>query len=263
MNGHTQDSLKRIEVAQNFANKIYDEFGTFIKAVVLFGSTTRSEQVHESDIDIMVIVDDVTASLTQSTAEAYRLVVSEKIAQVSKKLHVTTLKLSTFWELVRVGDPIALGILRDGTPIIDSGFFDPLKQLLSRGKIRPSEESIRLYMIKSEKSFSNAKWHLNQSVLDLYWALLDSVHAALMRKNIVPTHPEGISDIVKKEFYDDNQSKILNSNDINVIKEVVSIQKKITRTKSYNATGAVYDSLSFKVDKLITKLRNYSGNKKK
>jgi predicted nucleotidyltransferase len=262
MKGHEHDSLKRIETAQDFAKRMYDEFGTFIKAIVLFGSSTRAEQHSQSDIDVMVIVDDVTASLTQSTTEAYRIVVSEKIAQVSKKLHVTSLKLSTFWELVRVGDPIALGILRDGTPIIDSGFFDPLKQLLARGKIRPSEEAIRLYILKSTRSYSNSRWHITQAVLDLYWSLLDNVHAALMRKNIVPSHPEGIADMARNEFYNDASTKILDSNDISLIMEVVELQKKITRTKTYEPSGAAYDKLSSRVEKLNVKLRKYSEKKK-
>ncbi|MFT4309734.1 MAG: nucleotidyltransferase domain-containing protein [Candidatus Woesearchaeota archaeon] len=262
MKSEENETIRRIEVAQDFARKIYDEFGTFIKAVVLFGSTSRQEQKHGSDIDIMVIVDDVTANLTQSTVEAYRIVLSEKIAQVSKKLHVTSLKLSTFWELVRVGDPVALGILRDGTPIIDSGFFDPLKQLLSRGKIRPSEEAVRLYLMKSSRSFSNAKWHVNQAVIDLYWAVIDSLHSALMRKNVVPTHPDSMADLAKKEFYDDNNTKIINSNDISLIRDLVNAQKKITKDNSYNATGEMYDKLLIRTEKCIAKLNGFVGKKK-
>ena len=45
----------RIEIAQEFANKINNKY---IKRIVLFGSVARGEDNDDSDIDILIISDN-------------------------------------------------------------------------------------------------------------------------------------------------------------------------------------------------------------
>ena len=63
----------------------------------------------------------------------------------SEKLHITTLKFTSFWEYIRAGDPVGVNILREGMALIDSGFFEPMQQLLIQGKMRPSPEAVWVY----------------------------------------------------------------------------------------------------------------------
>src|SRR3989344_7601645 len=50
-----------MELARKFTQHMIKEFGTFVKAAVLFGSAARFEEKgKEGDIDILVIVDDVS-----------------------------------------------------------------------------------------------------------------------------------------------------------------------------------------------------------
>ncbi|MCJ7757484.1 MAG: hypothetical protein MUP24_05005, partial [Gillisia sp.] len=83
-----------------------------------------------SDIDILIIIDDVRAELTAEFVEAYRVIVEKIAFKISKKLHITTLKLTNFWDYTRAGDPIVINMLRDGIPLMDYGFFEPLQILL-------------------------------------------------------------------------------------------------------------------------------------
>src|SRR3989338_3834502 len=131
-----------IDIAYNFANEIYKELGTLIRAVVLFGSSARKTTTEKSDIDLLVILDDLTISLTAEVTEAYRVIVQRSIVKVSTRLHVTTLRFTSFWDYIRNGDPIGINMLRDGVALIDSGFFDPLQALLKKGRIRRTSESI-------------------------------------------------------------------------------------------------------------------------
>src|SRR3989344_729392 len=132
---------QEIDTAYKFANEIYKELGTLIRAVVLFGSSARKAATEKSDIDILVILDDLTISLTREVTEAYRVIVDRSIVKVSTRLHITTLRFTSFWDYMRNGDPIGVNILRDGIALIDSGFFDPLQALLKKGRIRPTSES--------------------------------------------------------------------------------------------------------------------------
>ena len=100
-----------LQIARRFAKKIYDEFGTFLKAVVLFGSSARKKS--KNDIDVLVIVDDISMVLGAEVAETYRIIVEKIMLDVSKRLHVTTLKMTSFWEYIRTGDPVGVNILRD------------------------------------------------------------------------------------------------------------------------------------------------------
>ena len=44
-----------IQIARKFAKIMYREFGTFIRALVLFGSTVKGTRNIDSDIDLLVI----------------------------------------------------------------------------------------------------------------------------------------------------------------------------------------------------------------
>ena len=53
------------EIAMDFATKVYRKFNKIIKSVVLFGSTVKQTAVAGSDIDIIVILDDVSIKWDQ------------------------------------------------------------------------------------------------------------------------------------------------------------------------------------------------------
>src|SRR3989338_1052032 len=115
-----------IAIAREFSKKALQETGGLIKEVILFGETARSpEKAH--DIDILIIVDDVMMQLTPEITQTYRIIIEKIILSTSTRLHVMTLKLTTFWEYVRAGDAIIINVIRDGVALIDTGFFSPLQ----------------------------------------------------------------------------------------------------------------------------------------
>ena len=81
-----------LDLAYSFTAKMHKEFGTFLKAVVLFGSTSRGKE--GNDVDILVVVDDTSLVIDQDVTEAYRLITEKIVANVSKRIHVTTIKFS-------------------------------------------------------------------------------------------------------------------------------------------------------------------------
>ena len=119
------------DIARKFAKIVNSELGDLISVLVLFGSTARGRSKKSSDIDILIVIDDVHITMNKALVETYRIIIQKAVAKVNPdRLHVQTLPLTSFWEYVRAGDPVAVNILRDGIALIDKGFFDPLQILL-------------------------------------------------------------------------------------------------------------------------------------
>ncbi len=236
--GQKPDHKKNdLDLAYKFTNKIYKEFGDFLKAVVLFGSTARKE-TKTGDIDILILVDDVSLILTADVAETYRIILERINADLSPKLHITSLKLSTFWEYVRVGDPVGINILRDGIPLLDTGLFRPLQLLLLQGRIRPSPESIWTYFTRAPTTLHNSKWHLNQATLDLYWAVIDSAHASLMKLDEIPPSPGHVADMLDEKMV---KHKLLDKKYVKTMSKFYTLSKKIVHREIKEISGAEYD----------------------
>ncbi|MBI2142625.1 nucleotidyltransferase domain-containing protein [Candidatus Woesearchaeota archaeon] len=226
-------------LAYDFSKRVYDEFGSFLKAIILFGSVARSKE-KAGDIDLLVIIDDVTTELSPEIVQAYRIIIEKTVAATSTKLHVTSLKLSTFWEYVRSGDPVGINILREGVALLDTGFFDPLHALLVKGRIRPSPESVWTYFTRAPKTIHNSKWHVLQAALDLYWAVIDSAHAALMKLGETPPSPDHVADLLEQRLV---RQGLLERRYADIMRAFYSLQKQILYREVKELSGVQYDKL--------------------
>ena len=231
---------EELRVAYEFAKRMHGEFGDFLKAIVLFGSTAKHIVNKAGDVDILVVVDDVTVTPTQELVEAYRIIVEKMVTDVSTRLHVTTIKLSTFWEYIRAGDPIGMNILRDGVALLDTGFFDPLRALLMRGRIRPSEEAVWTYFARAPRTLHNAKWHVLQAVIDMYWAVIDAAHAAIMVLGETPPSPDHVAFILEEKLIKPNH---LDRKYAAIVNKFYLLQKKIMHREIREIKGAYLDTL--------------------
>jgi uncharacterized protein (UPF0332 family)/predicted nucleotidyltransferase len=242
------------EIAQKLAHEIHKEMGRFVKAIVLFGSSARKTSTAKSDIDVLILIDDLSIVLTRDVADTYRIIIERLILKTSKRLHVVTLRLTSFWEYIRNGDPVGLNILRDGVSIIDTGFFDPLQNLLRKGKIRPSQESIWVYYLKAPATLNNAKWHVMQAVVDLYWAVIDAAHAALMSQGAVPPTPEHVSDmldeyLVNKGLLEKKYSKMM--------KDFYTTAKAIMHKETHEVRGVEFDKYLADANEFIERMKQF------
>ena len=251
-------STEEIDIAYQFGKKIYDEFGLLLKAVVLFGSKARKDGKSNGDIDVLVVADDITVNFTPELVEAYRVITEKIVSEVSPKLHVTSLKLSSFWEYVRVGDPIATNILRDGIALLDTGFFDPLQGLLARGRIRPSPESIMTYYSRSSRTLYNSKWHLLQAALDLYWSVIDSAHAALMYLGKIPTTPEKVADLIEEVLV---KRGLATKADADTMRFFYQLSRQILHREIKDIKGVDIDTYWLSANKFVNKMQAIINNK--
>src|SRR3989338_901104 len=104
------------DYAYDFATKVYKRFREIIKAVVLFGSVSQRSVRQESDIDLVILVDDCVVQWDEELIGWYREELAKLIRaqEYHERLHVNTVTLSTFWEELRVGDPVIINLIRYG-----------------------------------------------------------------------------------------------------------------------------------------------------
>ena len=210
----------------------------------------------ESDLDILIVVDDLSMNFTEELTEAYRLVVQKLIVKHSTRIHVTTLRFSSMWEYIRNGDPIAINILRDGISILDTGFFEPMQVLLKRGRIRPSDESIWTYYIRAPNTLHNSKWHLLQATIDLYWAVIDAAHAALMRHGEIPPSPDHVADLLHDKLV---KNKLLEERYVHIMRNFFHLAKMITHRELREVKGEEFDRYYKEAEEFVDRMKKYIG----
>jgi len=139
---------------------------------------------------------------------------------------------------VRAGDPIAINILRDGVAILDTGFFSPLQLLLYQGRIRPSPEAIQNYLSLAPQTLQNSKSHILSATLDLYWAVIDSAHAALMSINEIPPSPAHVADMLDEKLI---KTGLLHKRHAYTMRQFYSLGKSIMHGELLQISGDQYD----------------------
>lgn len=242
-----------VDIAYEFSKRVYKEFGKFIKAIVLFGSAARKKK-RTKDVDILLIIDDITMVLTKELIQSYRIIVEKIVVDVSLKLHITTLRFTNFWEYVRSGDPVAVNILRDGYALIDTGFFEPLQALLHQGRIRPTPESVWAYFGRAPQTVINSKWHIMQATVDLYWAVIDAAHAALMKMNEVPPSPEHVSDMLDEKL---SSKGLIDKKYPRVMRRFYDLMKMITERDIKEITGKQYTEYLKEAEEFVQAMQEF------
>jgi len=229
------------DIATDFGVKSYKKFDKIIKAIVLFGSSIKNTSTTGSDIDLIIIIDDVSIEWNQELIAWYRKELDRllRINPYRKSLHINTIKLSTWWEDLMRGDPVVMNILRYGEAIIDmAGFYEPIKLLLLKGRIRPSPEAIYNCLQRAPTHIARSKIAELNSIEGLYWAMVDSAHAALIASGLTPPSPEHIPLELKQAFVDKGK---LNMKYIVWYREILTLHKDISHGKIHDLKGVEID----------------------
>jgi len=244
-----------VQVARKFAKVMHQEFGSFISAMVLFGSATKNVKNPKRDIDILVVLDDTRVQFTQELVQTYRIISEKAIAKVDpRRLHVQSMKLTSFWEYVRAGDPVAVNILRSGIALIDTNLFDPLQVLLDEGRIRPTHESIWTYYTLAPASLNRSKQHLLTATVDLYWAAVDAAHAALMAAGEIPPSPDHVAELLEQKLRVPHE---LSRKALGTMRELYKLFKGIVHRDIKSISGKDYDALEIRAQAFVKEMKEF------
>ncbi|MBI2045678.1 nucleotidyltransferase domain-containing protein [Candidatus Pacearchaeota archaeon] len=229
------------DIAMDFAVKVYKKFDKTIKSIVLFGSQVKQNQIMGSDIDIVIIIDDVSIKWDQELIAWYREELDNIIRASPYKsdLHINTVKISTWWEDLMRGDPVVINVIRNGEALIDfAGFFEPLKYLLEAGKIKPSPEAIYVSLQRAPMNFARSKAAELTAIEGLFWAMVDSAHAVLIALNILPPSPEHLAVDLREHLVDKGKLKMKYVQDY---RDLLMLHKKIAHGQISDLPGKDID----------------------
>ena len=239
------------EIAMDFAVKAYKKFDKIIKSIILFGSTVKQTSVAGSDIDIILVLDDVSIKWDQELIAWYRQELDKILRKnpYNKSLHINTIKLSTWWEDLMKGDPVIINILRYGEAMIDAaGFFEPLKFLLIKGKIKSTPEAIYNCLQRAPTHILRSKTSELNAIEGLYWAMVDSSHAALIAANILPPSPEHIPVDLRETFVNKGKLKMKY---VLWYRDLLILHKKITHGEIKDLKGVEIDDWQEKTEEFL------------
>ena len=247
---------KENDIAMDFAVKAYKKFDKLVKSIILFGSTAKQTAVVGSDIDIILVIDDVSIQWDQELIAWYREELDKIMREnpYQESLHINTIKLSTWWEDLMRGDPVLLNILRNGEAMVDyAGFFEPLKYLLLQGKIRPTPEAIYNSLQRAPGHLARSKVAQLNSIEGLYWAMVDSAHAALIAANVMPPSPEHIAVDLKNNFVD---SKKLDMKYVMWYRDMLMLHKRVVHGEISSLKGVEINGLQERTENFISTMAN-------
>ena len=230
------------DIAMDFAMKTYEKFDQMIKSIVLFGSSARKLAVPGSDIDIIIIIDDVSIRWDEELIAWYREELRKLIVgnPYRKALHINTVKLSTWWDDMMKGDPVVINVLRYGDALVDfGGFFNPLRILLKEGKIRSTPESIYTLLQRAPGHLTRARHSMVAVVDGLYWTMVDSAHAALISAGVMPASPEEIGEVLRKNFV---AKKMLHKKYVKYYEEIHNVAKEFAHGEKTRVKGKNLDT---------------------
>lgn len=244
------------DIATDFAEKVYKKFNKIVKSVVLFGSSVKQSATSGSDIDIVIVIDDASIVWDSELIAWYREEL-EKIIQsnpYNQTLHVNTIKLTIWWRDLMRGDPLVMNILRYGEPIIDfAGFFIPLKALLLKGQIKPTNEAVYNCLQRAPQHLTRSRLAELGAIEGLYWAFVDASQAALISQKVTPPSPEHIPEELKETFVDSGKLK---SKYVDWFRDLHILHKDITHRKINDLKGVQIDDWQDKTQEYISVMAN-------
>ena len=235
--------------ADLFKKECLKKYKELIKTIFIFGSYLRKDFTKESDLDILVLLDDTKMRITEEFKDSVADYLYNVAKDIDKRLHVQPpWTVTEFWDMVRISHPLLLTILRDGWALYDQGFFIPMKKLLERGKIPASLEAVELLMASAPKKIERAKTvKLYQVTEDCYYAMLNSSQAVLMYLGKPVPDPKNTPKAVKEYLVD---SKLLNKKYFNILEDIIKFRKDVEHKKIKKISGA-------EVDEWLKKSENY------
>jgi len=239
------------DIALDFATKTYKKIGNVIKSIVLFGSQSKKTAEPGSDIDIIIIIDDVSVKWDQELIAWYRTELEKilKLNPYNQEIHLNTIRLSTWWDDLLKGDPTIINILRYGEALVDlGGFFEPLKFLLLEGKIKPSPEAIYNCLRRAPLHILRSKTAELNTIEGLFWAMVDSAQAALIAINVLPPSPEHIPSQLRTYFVD---SKKLKPKYVDWYRDLLVLHKRIIHGEVKDLKGVEIDEWQEKTEEFL------------
>ncbi|MBU2561772.1 MAG: hypothetical protein KKD17_05740 [Nanoarchaeota archaeon] len=239
----------RYKDIERFSDKVRSKY----KGIIFSSVIKRPSSAAES-IELTFLIDDLNNVVFDQQVEGLKLDVSEMAYSSTLPLKCGTLLASEFWTNFNARDEGTMQLLRESLVVHDNGFFRPIQDLLVTGKIRPCKESVKVYFVKAERSVKDANQHVARAVVDLYWAVTDAAHAAVMVAGIVPPSPSHLAETVKRELVARN---LVHRRCGEIIDRIYEAAKKVMHREVFEMSGREFDSYLADADFFIKEIDEF------
>jgi predicted nucleotidyltransferase/uncharacterized protein (UPF0332 family) len=234
------EALKRI------ASEVLKQYDGLIKAIWIYGSAVRKGEFKPtSDIDMMILLDDITQKVTSAKMGEVDDMVGELCKAIKKETKVNVhpqppKKLSDWWDLLRGGEPLAFTSMRDAIPIYDpSGYIEPLQRLLRSGQLHGTWERAQMLLERAPYRLESAKKiFMNDITADLLLAMVESGQAVLMFSGVAPATAPTMGVELRKHFVN---KKLLEGGYVEMYEDFYDVTKKIEHGELTKISGKELD----------------------
>lgn len=123
-----QESLAKLELAEQFASPVISDAAALVatlqpRCVILFGSLTRGTYNTVSDIDLVVVSEQLPDGFFD------RLEVLQRLNKTRRAIDAFGYMPAEFEEMLQRGHVTALDAVADGVPLHGEGYFRQLKAM--------------------------------------------------------------------------------------------------------------------------------------
>ena len=254
--------LGALRASEIHKSLVLQKFEKYVVSYVIYGSfISQGKMSPTAEIDVGIIINDTDVKRMSRVElrERLRGIIYQHVAEalaiagVKNTLHVQTWLLTEFWEAVKDAHPVMFTFIRDGVPLYDRGTFMPWKSLLKMGKLRPSPESIDLFMKTSEQTKEMVGRRLLDAMVDIYYSVLNPSQALIMLYGAPPPTHKETPHLMEHIFVE--KEKMLKKSEIVILDKIVKLFKKYEDDPKYRITGNEIDSISAETDKYLERLK--------
>ncbi len=258
---HDKGMLSAIKIAEIHKTMVLSKFEKYIVSYVLAGSLIQGKATEKSDVDVFVVIDDTDVKRMTRTElkDKLRAIIigmgydAAQITGIKNKLNIQVYILTEFWDSLREANPVIFTLLRDGVPFYDRGIFTPWKQLLKMGKIKPSQESIDMFLSTGEKVLQRARKKLTDiGMEDLYYALLTPSQAALMTYGVAPPTPRETVELMRDIFV--KKEEMLENEYVDTLAWAIQLRKDVEHEERSSISGKEIDDLLKRADEYLKRI---------
>ena len=244
---------RQLALANKFKEEVLKRYKDIVKAIVIFGSFTRQDFHEKSDIDMLVVIDDVTARFTPEMKDEFDDRLYDIAKRISENMTVQPAwMLSEFWDMARIGHPLLFTIVRDGWALYDTGFFIPVRKLLELGKIPTTLEAVEKFMETEPQKINRVETaKLYMVAEDLYYSMLNSSQAVLMYMGLNPPSPKHTPLDVKEHLVD---ASLLEENYLTDLQNVIEFRKNVEHKETKDISGQQLDEFIQKAKQYVSRM---------
>ncbi|MCK4927582.1 MAG: hypothetical protein KAS11_03880 [Candidatus Aenigmarchaeota archaeon] len=250
-----KEEIEQVTAIKKYCEHVLDKFKPVIKSVWLL---TSSEFSKTKDMTAVIIFDDIEI-IDHLTRKKLDVCAHEAAHKVKKEhgisIHTSYYNLSEYWDLIRHGSPVTFQEIRDGIPVYDpSGFFVPLKKLLSQGRIPGTKESMRALIGKAPLRIKRIRHEFMLNVLEkIYTAVVDSGQAPLIMAGFSPPAQKMVASTLKDVFV---KKKMLEPEYVRYADEIVRTWKDYEHGKIKTISGAMLDKMLENAGRFIRRMED-------